>query len=86
MYNLNRKPFLTRAAEDTQLYQIIHVEGDTLRYEARTAIGEVYDSFTLKKAHGQINELTVEAPTMPERLRTKLACDGQFGRVIQWAK
>lgn len=35
MYNLNRKEFMARAAEDTQLYQIIHIDGDQLRYEAR---------------------------------------------------
>lgn len=69
MYNLNRKPFMDRAAEDTQLYQIIHIDGDTLRYEARTAIGELYDSFTLRKRPGQVNELTVDPPRMPERLR-----------------
>jgi 3',5'-cyclic AMP phosphodiesterase CpdA len=77
MYNLNRKPFLTRAAEDTQLYQIIQIDGDTLRYEARTAIGEVYDSFTLKKRKGQINELTVDPPAMPERLRTSTPATGK---------
>jgi hypothetical protein len=71
MYNLNHKPFMKRSAEDTQLYQIIHVDGDTLRYEARTAIGEVYDAFLLKKRTGQINELVEQTPAVPERLRAK---------------
>ncbi len=69
MYNLNRKPFMVRVAEDTQLYQIIHVDGDNLRYESRTAIGELYDSFSLKKTPGKINELKEGTVTMPERLR-----------------
>jgi hypothetical protein len=70
MYNLDRKDFMKRAAEDTQLYQIIHIDGGTLRYEARTAIGEVYDAFVLKKRPGQINELIEETPATPERRRS----------------
>jgi 3',5'-cyclic AMP phosphodiesterase CpdA len=71
MYDLGRRPFMNRAAEDTQLYQIISIDGDELRYEARTAIGEVYDGFTLKKREGQPNELVDHIPNTPERLRTK---------------
>ncbi len=70
MYEVNAKPFMTRTAEDTQLYQIIHVDGGALRYEARTAIGEVYDAFTLKKREGQINELIDQTPATPPRRRT----------------
>jgi hypothetical protein len=38
---------LDRKAENTQLFQVIHVAGDTLRYEARTATGALYDAFHL---------------------------------------
>lgn len=69
MYDLNPKPFMTRVAADTQLYQIIHIDGDKLRYEARTAIGEVYDAFTLKKQSGEINKLIDNSPTTPQRVR-----------------
>ena len=69
MYNVTRKPFMTRVAEDTQLYQIIHIDGAMLRYEARTATGEVYDAFRLQKQPGQINALIDESPATPERLR-----------------
>lgn len=34
-------------AEDTQLFQVVRIGGDTLRYEARTATGRVYDAFSL---------------------------------------
>jgi hypothetical protein len=34
-------------AEDTQLFQVVRIEGDTLRYEARTATGRLYDAFSL---------------------------------------
>ena len=69
MYELDRKPFMVRAAENTQLYQIIHLDGDTLSYEARTAMGDVYDKFTLKKRDGQINELVEQVPDTPERVQ-----------------
>ncbi len=34
-------------AEDTQLFQVLRIDGDTLRYEARTATGQLYDAFSL---------------------------------------
>jgi hypothetical protein len=73
MYSLNPRPFMKRVAEDTQLYQIIHIDGDTLRYEARTAVGEVYDAFILRKRPGQANELIEQVPPTPPRLRTPAA-------------
>lgn len=71
MYDLNKKnrEVFKRAAEDTQLYQLITVERDELRYEAKTAKGELYDAFTLKKQEGQINQLVDQTPNTTERLR-----------------
>jgi len=34
-------------AEDTQLFQVVRIDGDTLRYESRTATGRLYDAFSL---------------------------------------
>ena len=42
-------------------------EGDTLRLEARTALGKLYDAFTLKKRSGLGNELIEQGPGTPER-------------------
>jgi hypothetical protein len=69
MYDVGRRPYMRRVAEDTQLYQIITVDGDELRYEARTAIGETYDAFTLRKRDGKPNELVERIPDKPERRR-----------------
>ncbi len=69
MYELQRHPFMKRQGQDTQLYQIIHIDGDKLHYEAFTTIGELYDAFTLHKQSGGINTLTEEVPDTPERLR-----------------
>jgi 3',5'-cyclic AMP phosphodiesterase CpdA len=68
MYELNRKEFMVRAAAGTQLYQIITIDGDSLTFEARTAVGEVYDQFQLKKRKEQINQLIEGNVSAPERL------------------
>jgi 3',5'-cyclic AMP phosphodiesterase CpdA len=68
MYGLDRQPFMQRAAEQTQLYQIVHIDGETLKYEARTATGELYDAFTLKKRPGMPNELSEQIPDSHERI------------------
>lgn len=69
MYNLQRHEFMKRHAEDTQLYQIIRIDGDKLTFESRTATGELYDAFTLVKRPGKTNELIEQTPDTPERLR-----------------
>ena len=60
-----------RFAEDTQLYQIITVDGDELRYEARTATNRLYDAFTLRKRAGRANQLVEALP--PENRRPPAA-------------
>ena len=69
MYSVQPHPFMKRTAEDTQLYQIIHIDGDELRYEARTAIGDLYDAFTLLKQPGTVNKLIERIPDHPVRRR-----------------
>lgn len=48
---------MTRLGEDTQLYQLVHVEEDRIRYEARTATGRLYDAFELVKDEDGRNRL-----------------------------
>jgi hypothetical protein len=69
MYDVGRRPYMRRVAEDAQLYQIITIDGGELRYEARTAVGNVYDAFTLRKRTGQPNELIERIPEIPENRR-----------------
>lgn len=66
MHDANKFPFVRRAS-DTQLYQIITVDGDEMHYEARTARGTLYDAFTLRKRRGEVNELIEQVPDVPER-------------------
>ena len=82
MYSLQRYDFMERQAENTQLYQIIHIDGDELRYEARTAIGELYDAFTLRKQAGTINQLIEQVPETPERVKTAEAAGSEVSQFI----
>lgn len=58
-----------RSAENTQLFQVITIDGNTLSYGSYTATGELYDAFDLKKttdgAPNQFIERRDEA--IPER-------------------
>ena len=45
---------------------IISIEGNTLKFEARVANGELYDAFTLQKQTGKFNALTDLVPATPE--------------------
>ncbi|CAI8331367.1 MAG: 3',5'-cyclic adenosine monophosphate phosphodiesterase CpdA [Flavobacterium sp. SCGC AAA160-P02] len=60
MYNLNEgwEDFgakRERGAENTQLFQLITVNGDKLSYESYTATGELYDAFDLIKNNEGVN-------------------------------
>lgn len=67
MYSKGVAPGVRRA-HNTQLYQVITVNGDELKYQAKTATGELYDGFTLKKRPGDVNQLIEQAPDTPERV------------------
>ena len=61
-------PFERRAA-DTQLYQVLTIDGDQLLYEARTATGELYDAFKLVKHNEQPNDFLALPVEVPERIK-----------------
>ena len=46
---------LDRRAENTQLFQVIRIAGDTLRFRAHTATGALYDAFELVRRPGKPN-------------------------------
>ncbi len=69
MYELEPEAWMRRAAEDAQLYQIITIDGPTLRYEARTAQGDLYDAFELQKQAELPNLLVEHVPGTPELRR-----------------
>lgn len=69
MYTIGLQDWMDRAGSNTQLYQIISVNGNKLTYKAYTVAGELYDSFILSKNVGGRNKLTDQEPKLaPERL------------------
>ena len=67
MYDVSDDPWMDRRAGNTQLFQIITIEGDTLKYGAYTATGALYDAFDLVKSEGNPNRLINKIPDFPER-------------------
>ncbi len=69
MYELGMDDWMQRGASNTQLYQLIHIEGDTLRFEAYTVDQQLYDAFALHKEKNGKNLFYDLAPAeVPERL------------------
>lgn len=72
-YELTPQKWMQRAAEDTQLFQVVHIDGNKLTFEARTATGALYDAFELEKQRGKANKLTNRTPKTPENRRKAAA-------------
>jgi 3',5'-cyclic AMP phosphodiesterase CpdA len=61
MYDLKPDLKMPSTAENTQLFQVIHVDGDALEYRAHTATGKTHDAFRLIRRTDQPNQL-IELP------------------------
>jgi hypothetical protein len=66
MYELQESWDVSREASGVQLFQVIHVSAEQIRYEARQATGELYDAFTIKKDATGKSTLTEQIPKTPE--------------------
>ncbi|WP_420471934.1 fibronectin type III domain-containing protein [Brevundimonas sp. FT23042] len=77
MYGLNDRADSqpVRAAENTELYQLIDVEADRLSFRAYTATGRLYDAFILTRGADGLNRLTETEETLLAARR----CDGAAG-------
>jgi 3',5'-cyclic AMP phosphodiesterase CpdA len=75
MYDLKKDTWknydarLERSAENTQLFQVIRVEGNKLEYKAYTTSGALYDAFELQKSakKGTPNKFKELKPATGER-------------------
>ncbi len=68
MYPITANRWMKRAAENTQVYQVIEIDGSVLRYKARLVTGEVYDAFELHKQKNRTTKLIEIKPAkMVER-------------------
>jgi len=77
MYGLNDRADSqpVRAAENTELYQLIDVDADRLSFRAFTATGRLYDAFTLTRGEDGLNRLAETEETLLALRR----CDGAAG-------
>ena len=62
MYEITKGSFAKKLEENTQLYQIINIDKNNLRFRAYTATGKLYDEFLLEKRQGKPNLLIETNP------------------------
>ncbi|MFC5408829.1 fibronectin type III domain-containing protein [Larkinella bovis] len=69
MYDIGLQDWMDRAASNTQLYQIISIDGGKLLYQSYMVTGDLYDAFELTKTAKGKNQLTDRVPAQTaERL------------------
>ena len=68
MYASKDREWMVRRGEFTQLFQIITVSNDTIKYGAYTPTGNLYDAFDLIKKNGK-KQLINRVPDTPVRFR-----------------
>ncbi len=74
MYTSNDEEWMERRGEFTQLFQIITINEDTLRYRAHTPIGTLYDAFDLVKKNGKKKYIN-KIPDTPTRFKSDFVED-----------
>jgi 3',5'-cyclic AMP phosphodiesterase CpdA len=64
MYQLNRaaQPFMARMAGNLELFQVVAVDANALSYQAYTADGTLFDSFSLQRTGPRRTRLIDRAP------------------------
>lgn len=77
MYDIGLEDWMQRAASNTQLYQLIKIENNKLRYEAYTVTGELYDAFELDK---QKNGRNLFADLAPDDVEERLEIPARMKR------
>ena len=75
MYDLSMESWMKRGASNTQLYQIIHVSPEVLRFEAYTVTDELYDAFELYKSP---NGSTQYKDLAPESAKERLTLPPRY--------
>ncbi len=77
MYELGLENWMDRAASNTQLYQVLHVDHHKLSFKAYTVNGDTYDAFDLLKDAKGKNTLVELAPSLKMQERLDLPEDLQ---------
>ncbi|MFB6230151.1 MAG: fibronectin type III domain-containing protein [Salinibacter sp.] len=61
---------MERGGENTQLYQVVRVQQDTMKYRSYTATGQPYDAFDLVQREGDAPNEMIERPPANAEERT----------------
>lgn len=69
MYESQNQDWMVKRGEFTQLFQIISVEGNKLKYQAFTPLGSLYDGFELEKSTDGSKKLINLEAELPLRLK-----------------
>ncbi len=72
MYESQDQEWMARRGEFTQLFQIITVSKNTIKYQAFTPLGGLYDSFELQKDDTGAKKLINQEVELPLRLKKNL--------------
>lgn len=79
MYGIKtEKRWMDRAAVNTQLYQVIDIDGDTLKFNAYTVTNKLYDAFELHKESNQFN--SIKEIISSEKVEENTFPDGRYTR------
>lgn len=76
MYGLNDRARTQpdKTAEATELYQIVDVDGDRLKFRTYTATGKLYDGFDLQRQADGNHLIAIDEPMLAQR-----TCNGAVG-------
>ncbi|MFW5760233.1 MAG: fibronectin type III domain-containing protein [Cyclobacteriaceae bacterium] len=69
MYELTEQEWMQRKGENTQLYQVLEINGNELLYQCYTPDGKIYDTFILAKNKDKKNVLVELKNDYPEERR-----------------
>lgn len=70
-YELGPQPWMVEKTDRKQLYQLVTIDGTRLHYEARTAKGDLFDEFELRKRADGGNTLVEREQLDAERTGTR---------------
>jgi hypothetical protein len=67
LYELGSQPWMVAKTDSKQLYQLVTIDGTRLHYESRTAKGDLFDEFELRKRADGGNTLVEREQLASER-------------------
>ncbi|MEO5978139.1 MAG: metallophosphoesterase family protein [Chryseolinea sp.] len=67
MYEVSNDPWMQRKGRNTQLFQLITIDKNVLKYQAYSADGVLYDAFDLIKSGNKPNKFVERVPDIAER-------------------